>query len=112
LQLLTDRSRQIALDQAAGHSLASIAAEYDISYQRVQAIVREATRRIDRLELDLMKSEKTGEMVVLTVPGDQDDAIDYVNWCLQRLRVRGVRATATYQPTIEGSIFTIEEANK
>jgi hypothetical protein len=110
LKVLTDRSRQIVLDQAAGHSLASIAAEYDISYQRVQTIVRDATRRIDRLELDLIKSKQTDEVVALAIPGDDRQlALDYVNWCLHRLRVRGVRATATHQPTTDGCIFIIEE---
>lgn len=111
--MLGERSQRIVLERARGDTLQSIGARHGISYQRVQTIVRDATRHIDHLELELLKARKTGEVVGLAVPyqeqSDRQLALDYFDWVVSRLRSRGVRVRVTHKPTTEGSVLFIEE---
>lgn len=109
----TEHCRRIVLERARGDTFGQIGERHGISYQRVQTIVRDARRSIDKLELDLLKATKTGELPALLVPNqDQEDrqtALSYLQWCVDQLRARDVEVKVAPRSTPEGMAFILED---
>lgn len=110
----SERNKQLLLERISGDTLNDIAIRHSMSLQRAhQIVVREGTRHIDRLELDLMLAQKTGEHPTFVVPFQEQTgwkaALSHFQWCLDRLRGRGVRVKVTTRQTKAGTVFQIEQ---
>src|SRR3954447_11081344 len=86
--------QKMIVDTDAGVSQADVARDLDLTPQAIQAVLRNARRNLDTLELELLKATKTNEAVGLRVPfqeqGDRHLALDYFDWVVRQLRERGI----------------------
>ncbi len=82
-----------------------------------QTVVREGTRFINQVELDLMVATKTGkDHPTFLVPHQQQDgwqtALNLVTWVVEQLRSRDINVSVETRNSTEGSAFTILEQTK
>ena len=66
--MLSEKSQQIVLERDRGQTTVQLAAAHGISSQRVSAIMRDATRFVNEVELDLMVARNTGEQCAYLLP--------------------------------------------
>ena len=117
---MDDRDQAILMERASGDTLREIGDKHGLSPEGVRVVlIREATRQLNQLELDLMvadRAERKGgvaEWPTFLVPFQEQDgwqtALSYFQWVLDRLRARGVQVTVTTRQTPAGTVFQIEQ---
>jgi hypothetical protein len=104
---LSDRNMSLVLHQADGSTQGELAAEFEVSIQRVGQITKDAREFLDDLELQLLANTKTDEAVAYLVPNgpDRTIALDYFDWVIAQLRARDIKIEVEHRPTTEGSVF-------
>jgi hypothetical protein len=110
---------ELLREHAQGLSLRQIASRHGCSHEHVRKVVlREASRFIDGIELDLMVAWKLEQMgraeeakwpVFMCPHGpDWSTAIATVQWCVDQLRTdRGLDVHVTTKPHPEGALFAL-----
>jgi hypothetical protein len=109
--LLSDRDLRVVREHEAGDTYQSIGERHGITRQYAHLIVSKARQHVDSLELDLLRAKKTGEHPTLLVPFGPDYTLaqDYLQFCRDQLRARGVRVKVRAKQTKEGTAFQLEE---
>ena len=110
-----ERNEQMLLERIGGSTLEQIGERHGISHERAHTVtVREATRHLDQLELQLMTCAKTGEVFGLAVANRPDQsartvALDYLAWAVRELRGRGIEIEVETQTTPEGLLIMLTD---
>lgn len=109
--MLGERSQQIVLERERGATVSAIAEAHGISHQRVSAIVRDATETVNKIELDLMITRRTGEVFAYLIPygPDYSLAMAFSDWLIGRLRARGLELAVSTRRASNGLALLIED---
>ena len=79
-------------------------------------MVREGRTHIDRIELDLLATTKTDEVVAFVVPDhggpDFDLAMEYVRWVVAELTKRDIKVAVHYRATSNGVVLALEDVTR
>jgi len=110
--------RQMLVEHVGGDSFRKIGQRHKVSHEYArQLVIREGTRFVDGIELDLMvaaKLEKMGREATwpaMAVPfqeqGDWQRALAVFQWVVNRLRARDVDVQVLTRPTSAGTVFML-----
>ena len=110
-----DERHGLLWERLRGDSFHTIRERHNLpSYEAAQmAVVREGTKHVTKIELELMVCRKTGDQYGLAVPNQaQDDralALNYFTWVLAQLRKRDIQVKVINYPTPEGIVLFLED---
>jgi hypothetical protein len=110
--VLNTRDQAIVLERERGDAFARIGGRHGITHQRASLVMRKATEFVNRVDLDLMTTRKTGEVVGLVIPFGESYslALDFSDWLLRRLRARGVTLDVETRRTTNGLVLFLTDS--
>jgi hypothetical protein len=114
--LLSERDIEIVTASENGEQYAEIGERHRLTPQGVGVVVNKARQHIDQIELELLRSEKTGDYPTLVIPYGDGYTMGqaYIEWVRSRLDAREVEyriLTRQVRPTrksVGGTVFQFE----
>src|SRR4051812_35830479 len=105
---------QTALRRDEGFTQDQVAAVVGVTQARIHQYDSSFRKHLDELQLQLMLASATGEVLGLIVPNqhmaDRQVALDYFDLVVKKLRERHIAVKVRHVPTVNGSVFFLEEA--
>jgi hypothetical protein len=109
--MLSEKSQAIVLERDQGAKVDEIAERYEVSHQRVSAIVTNATALVNSIEMQLLVARKTGEVCAYLIPDSEHSpvAMAFVDWLVRRLRARDLELEVSTRRASNGVAVLIED---
>ena len=109
--MLSERDQAIVLDRERGDTYQAIAGRYGITHPRVMTVVKNATKLVNTVELDLLHVRQTGEQCAYLIPYGPNYtlAMAFSDWLIRRLRDRGLKLKVETRRAANGIALLIED---
>jgi hypothetical protein len=88
-----------------------LAEMYGVTENRIYAIMRSARQLVTELEVELLKTIHTDDVIAFCVPygPDRSLAMQFYEWLRGELRWRGVKVKEEHRVTKDGSVFFLSD---